>query len=393
MQSKFEWRSVKVIDGDPADPEFVRFCVGGIVTPCGFRLDDYNVPGAGQGVDARYAESDQYAYRDLRTIARIVDRVKAAYYPQNAIPKKRFLGFSSGAGLGMTILKYRHDLFDGYALAAHPVSIRFVQAEQYTPVGPANPYYDFSHFTSLYFGGYPTNIGGPEGTIATNTFDLFDVGNWHDPAFKGTGNGIVLGNLNPAGINKKVLFVQGSMDMANLMRISLQDPNNNQSAGYGPPNPGDALPTPFNCGTTLGTSTSTAFAWQRYVNHTAQFLDTTAGAVTPAILDQLSCSNTGWTSVSAPPVLAPTSTPSTCEDFGYPANCGSDQILTNYVYEFGGGRIKMIIPAQGGHNFPKVMGVAVGPVGGNRGNDIRDFSLAQEACIWFGDGCARTVGY
>jgi hypothetical protein len=394
MQSKFEWRSVKAIDGDPADAEYVRFCVGGIGSPCGFRLDNYNIPVIGMGVDARYAESDQYAYRDLRTIARIVERVKGAYYPPNAMPKKRFLGFSSGAGLGLTILKYRHDLFDAYALAGHPVSIRFVQAEQTTPVGPANPYYDFNHFTNLFFGGYPTNIGGPEGTIATNSFDLSDVGDWHDPVNMGVSNGILLGNLNPAGINKKVLFVQGSMDMANLMRIALQDPANNQSAGYGQPNAGDALPTPAGCGTTLGNSTSTAFVWQRYVNHTAQFLDATAGALTPAILDQLSCSNSGWTSVPAAPVLTPTSTLATCGDFGYnPATCGGDLVSTNYVYEFGGGRIKMIIPATGGHSFPKVMGVAAGSLGVNKGNEIRDFSLAQEACIWFGDGCTRTVGY
>jgi hypothetical protein len=53
----------------------------------------------------------------------------------------------------------------------------------------------------------------------------------------------------------------------------------------------------------------------------------------------------------------------------------------------------MIIPATGGHSFPKVMGAAAGSLGANRGNEIRDFSLAQEACIWFGDGCVRTVGY
>jgi hypothetical protein len=58
------------------------------------------------------------------------------------------------------------------------------------------------------------------------------------------------------------------------------------------------------------------------------------------------------------------------------------------VYEFGGGQIKMIIPASGGHSFPKVLATPV-----LNGNDIRDFSLAQEACIWFGDGCMRTVGY
>ena len=140
----------------------------------------------------------------------------------------------------------------------------------------------------------------------------------------------------PAGIRKKVLFVQ---------RIDgYGQPNEDFAAGSGQqperrirsPNPGDALLTPLGCGTTLGTSTSTAFVWQRYVNHTAQFLDTTAGAATPATLDQLSCSNTGWTSVPAPPVLTPTSTPATCGDFGYDAaTCGSDLVTTNYVYEFG----------------------------------------------------------
>ena len=54
MQSKFEWRSVKVIDGDPADQAYTINCNGGIGSPCGFRLDDYNVPAAGMGVDARY---------------------------------------------------------------------------------------------------------------------------------------------------------------------------------------------------------------------------------------------------------------------------------------------------------------------------------------------------
>jgi hypothetical protein len=394
MQSQFEWRSVKVIDGDSADAEFVRFCVGGIGSPCGFRLDDYDIPVIGMGVDARYAESDQYAYRDLRTLAGIVTRVRGAYYPPNATPRKRFLGFSSGAGLGMAILKYRHDLFDAYALAGHPVSIRFVQAEEFTPLGTANPFYDVNHFTNLNFGEYPTTIGGPEGTIATGTYDLFDVGNGHDPLNRGLNNGVSLGNLNPAGINKKVLFVQGSMDMANLMRISRQNPADIQSAGYDQPDAGDALPTPLGCGTTPPNSTSTAYVWQRYVNHTAQFLDTTAGAVTPAVLDQLSCANSGWTSVAASPV-PPTSTLGTCGAFGYdPATCGSDLVATNYVYEFGGGQIKMIIPATGGHSFPKVMGVAAGALSGpNKGNWIRDFSLAQEACIWFGDGCTRTVGY
>ncbi|MBZ4418495.1 hypothetical protein [Myxococcus sp. RHSTA-1-4] len=390
MQSKFEWRSVKVIDGDPLDQEYLINCQGGIGSPCGFRLDDYSVPGNGTGVDARYAESDQYAYRDLRAIAGIVARVKAIYYPVNATPLKRFLGFSSGAGLGLTILKYRHDLFDAYAFAGHPVSIRWVQAEEFTPLGTANTYYDAAHFASgLGFNQYPTNIGGPEGTMASGTFDLTDVGNGHDPFNRGTSNGLTLGNLNPAGINKRVLFVQGSADMANLMRISRLDPADPASAGYGPPASGDALPSPQLCGTSLNTSTSSAYVWQRYVNHSAQFLDMTAGAATPAILDRLSCANSGWTSVAAPPVLVPTSILSTCVDFGYPNSCGGDQVLTNYVYEFGGGNIKMIIPDSGGHTMPTVLSSAGGSGGG--GNQIRDFSLAQEACIWFGDGCTRTV--
>ena len=51
----------------------------------------------------------------------------------------------------------------------------------------------------------------------------------------------------------------------------------------------------------------------------------------------------------------------------------------------------MIIPASGGHTFPRVLSTAGGPAGS--GNEIRDFSVAQEACIWFGDGCIRAVGY
>ena len=188
MQSKFEWRSVKVMYGDAADDEFRIGCKGGIVTPCGFRVDDYSV-GNGMGVDVRYAESDQYAYRDLRTIAGIVARVKSVYYPNNAIPRKRFLGFSSGAGLGLTMLKYRHDLFDAYAFSGHPVSIRWVQAEEDAPVGQPNPFYDAVHFDIDHgFHQYPTNIGGPEGTIAAGTFDLIDVGNWHDPFYSGRSN-------------------------------------------------------------------------------------------------------------------------------------------------------------------------------------------------------------
>ena len=95
--------------------------------------------------------------------------------------------------------------------------------------------------------------------------------------------------------------------------------------------------------------------------------------------------------MAAPPVLTPTSIFATCGDFGYPVGCGADLIGTNYVYEFGGGSIKMIIPASGGHTFPVVLNTAGGPAA--NGNEIRDFSLAQEACIWFGDGCVRAVGY
>ena len=90
-----------------------------------------------------------------------------------------------------------------------------------------------------------------------------------------------------------------------------------------------------------------------------------------------------------PPVLAPTSVFATCGDFGYdPSTCGGHLVATNYVYEFGGGNIKMIIPAPRGHTMPTVLSTPGGPGGGNQ---IRDFSLAQEACIWFGDGCARNV--
>ena len=146
MQSDFEWRSVKVMYGEATEDEFRIGCKGGIVTPCGFRVDDYSMGGNRMGVDVRYAESDQYAYRDLRTIAGILARVRSIYYPANAIHRKRFLGFSSGAGLGLTILKYRHDLFGAYAFAGHPVSIRWVQAEEDPPVEQSNPYYDSVHF-------------------------------------------------------------------------------------------------------------------------------------------------------------------------------------------------------------------------------------------------------
>ncbi len=392
QQSQFEWRSVKSIDGDPNDQEYSVGCVGGLGSPCGSRLDDYDIPSIGKGVDARYAESDEYAYRDLRTIAGIVDVVVALYYPRDAQPKRRFLGFSSGAGLGLTILRYRNDLFDGYALAGHPVPLEFVQALALTPYGGANVYYDAAHFTDLGFAGYPLDIGGSEGTIASNTFDLVDVGDGHDAGNRGTANGVTLGNLDPRGINKKILFVQGSMDMVNLLRITRADPTDADSAGYDQPAAGDALPSPANCGATVSDAQSTAWIWQRYVNHTAQFLDTTAGATTPAILDQLTCGSTGWASVPSPPILTPTSTPATCTDFGYPS-CGGDAVNTNYVYEFGGGNIKMIIPATGGHSFPQVTKAGGGAIGGvaSRGNEIRDFSLAQEACIWFGDGCVRDV--
>ena len=390
MQSEFEWRSVKVMYGDAADAEFRIGCKGGIGSPCGFRVDDFT-SGNRQGVDVRYAESDQYAYRDLRTIAGIVARVKSMYYPPNATPRKRFLGFSSGAGLGLTILKYRHDLFDAYAFAGHPVSIRWVQAEEVPPVGPSNPYYDDIHFHGdLGFNEYPVNIGGPEGTIPDATFDLVDVGNWHDPFYSGRSNWFQLANQNPAGINKTVLFVQGSADMTNLMRVAKLVSSDPASAGYGAPDPGDGLLPPASCGTALDLSASSAYVWQRYVNHSAQFLDTTAGSLTPAILDQLTCANTAWTSVPAQ-VLPPTSVLGTCGDFGYGAMCGDDRVDENYVYEFGNGLIKMIIPKTGGHDFPMVLGTQGATAGG--GSEIRDFSLAQEACIWFGDGCARTVGH
>ena len=391
MQSDFEWRSVKVMYGDATEDEFRIGCKGGPVTPCGFRVDDYSMGGDRMGVDVRYAESDQYAYRDLRTIAGIVARVKSMYYPVNAIPRKRFLGFSSGAGLGLTILKYRHDLFDAYAFAGHPVSIRWVQAEEQPPVGQSNPYYDSVHFDIDHgFHQYPVNIGGPEGTIPTETFDLVDVGNWHDPFYSGRSNWFQLPNLDPAGINKKVLFVQGSSDMANLMRVSKLVSTDPASAGYGGPDDGDGLLPPASCGASLALSASSAYVWQRYVNHTAQFLDTTAGATMPGVLEQLTCANTGWTSVASS-LLTPTHVLGSCEEFGYGPNCGSDNVGENYVYEFGNGTIKMIIPATGGHDFPAVLGTAGGAAGG--GNEIRDFSFAQEACIWFGDGCTRTVGH
>jgi hypothetical protein len=391
MQSKFEWRSVRVISGDPADQPYTINCNGGIGSPCGFVLDNYNVPGVGTGVDARYAESDQYAYRDLRTIAGIVGAVKSRYYAPNAVPRTRFIGFSSGAGLGLTILKYRHDIFDAYAFTGNPVSIRWVQAEEFTPLGLANPAYDAANFGSATgFNQYPLTIGGPEGTLATGTFDLADVGNGHNPFNLGTANGLALPNLNPFGINKKILFVQGSADMTTLMRNSRLVAAVPQSAGYGPPDPGNALPAAATCGTSLATSTSSAYVWQRHVNHTAQFLDTTAGTVPPSTLDQLTCANTAWTTAAAVP-LAPTAVLATCAAFGYPDTalqpCGSDQVNANYVYEFGGGSIKMIIPAGGGHNVPRVMGANV------FGDQIRDFSFAQEACIWFGDGCVRQLGY
>ena len=87
--------------------------------------------------------------------------------------------------------------------------------------------------------------------------------------------------------------------------------------------------------------------WQRYVNHTAQFLDTTAGAATPGLLDQLTCANTGWTSVASS-LFAPTSILPAVETSATPRGAVETKINTNYVYEFGGGQIKMIIPSQAG---------------------------------------------
>ena len=108
-------------------------------------VDDYSV-GNGMGVDVRYAESDQYAYRDLRTIAGIVARVKSVYYPNNAIPRKRFLGFSSGAGLGLTMLKYRHDLFDVYASRDTRCRFDGCRRRKMRRSGQPNPFYDAVHF-------------------------------------------------------------------------------------------------------------------------------------------------------------------------------------------------------------------------------------------------------
>jgi hypothetical protein len=129
------------------------------------------------------------------------------------------------------------------------------------------------------------------------------------------------------------------------------------------------------------------------MTYTTQFLDWTAGSTAPSTLDVLTCANTSWLSTPAPATITPTMVPPSCLAFGYPAGCGTDGVPQNFVYEFGGGQIKMIIPNRGGHSFPRVLGTAAGgPLPGG-GFDIRDFSLAQEACIWFGDGCVRTIGY
>jgi hypothetical protein len=127
-------------------------------------------------------------YRDVRAIAGILAQVKARYYQHGATPKTRFLCFSSGAGLGMTILRYRNDLFHAYALAGHPVTLPFVQAVATTPVGTPNPFNDPASFLNLGFGNFPLNIGGPEQSIPTNTFDLVDAGNGQIPWNYGASN-------------------------------------------------------------------------------------------------------------------------------------------------------------------------------------------------------------
>ena len=60
--------------------------------------------------------------------------------------------------------------------------------------------------------------------------------------------------------------------MVNLMRIAKLTASAPESAGYGLPDPGDGLFAPAWCGTLLETSRRAAYVWQRYVNHTAQFL-------------------------------------------------------------------------------------------------------------------------
>ena len=64
----------------------------------------------------------------------------------------------------------------------------------------------------------------------------------------------------------------------------------------------------------------------------------------PGVLEQLTCANTGWMSLTSS-LLTPTNVFGTCQEFGYGPNCGGDDVDDNYVYEFGNGMIKMIIPS------------------------------------------------
>ena len=90
------------------------------------------------------------------------------------------------------------------------------------------------------------------------------------------------------------------------------------------------------------------------MTHTTQFLDWTAGSAAPSTMNVLTCANTSWLSTPLPAMITPTMTPTDCRGFGYPAGCASDGLPRKYVYVFGGGQIKMIIPDQGGHSFPRV---------------------------------------